>query len=118
VLKADPEFADVYMLDTVMVVSDAHAAARRTVVVQPRDDLVTLLGRTTQLRDYNAADCLLSETDPACSFDKPGMLTVRHKHSVSRADFASEAKCDFKGHLSAPAEQALAEYWDRQLYGI
>ncbi|MBQ3358478.1 MAG: hypothetical protein IJG47_06200 [Microbacterium sp.] len=110
--KEKPEFADIYGVAP-HVVPDAHNAPRRNVVVQPRMDVVTLLGRTSSRAGFDANNCLLSEIDDSCRLDKQGMYELRFKHSIYRPHFANEKDCDFYGALGSDETARLREFWDR-----
>jgi hypothetical protein len=109
-----PDFADIYGVAAVLV-DDAHGAPRRCAVVQERSDYVTVLGRTTQVANYDEQSCLLSDAEPSCGLDKPGMYSTRHKHSVSRPHFNDERRCGYYGTLNEKSAARLREYWERQL---
>lgn len=83
--------------------------------MQTRDDYVTVLGRTTQVRDYDEKSCLLSAAEPPCRLEKDGMYTTRHKHSIARPHFNDEKKCEYYGTLAAESSEQLLGYWERQL---
>jgi hypothetical protein len=108
----DPEFADIYGVAT-HVVPDAHDGARRNAVVHPRNDVVTVLGRTSQRQLFSAEDCLLSAEDVECRLDLPGMFSLRFQHSIWRAHFADERDCEFYGTLKDGEAANLRQFWDR-----
>lgn len=109
-----PEFADIYGVAT-HIVPDAHDSARRNAVVHPASDVVTMLGRTTKVGDYDPETCLLSAKDPACKLDREGMFTTRHLHGVFRRHFENPGDCDFYGPLNSNAAAELRAFWDKQL---
>lgn len=108
----NPEFADIYGVAT-HVVPDAHDAPRRSVVVHPRSDVVTVLGRTSQRGGFDEQHCMLSEVDLSCRLDLPGMFDVRHKHSIFRAHFSRPSDCEFYGPLGTDEAGRLREFYDR-----
>ncbi|MFJ4036904.1 hypothetical protein ACIPVB_02370 [Microbacterium sp. NPDC090007] len=110
----DPDFADIYGVG-VHVVPDAHDTPRRNVVVHPRIDVVTVLGRTKQTQSYSEEDCVLSARDDSCRLDLPGMFSTRFQHSIFRAHFANENDCEFYGTLSESETMNLRRFWDRML---
>lgn len=114
--KPDPEFADIYSVDTRVTIRDAHEARRPVGVVRADPHIVTVLGRTTQLHAFDSAHCVMSAIDPRCRLDKVGMFSLRFKHSIPKAAFADERKCDYCGPLSASEAAALKELWDSQFY--
>ncbi|MFJ2543054.1 hypothetical protein [Microbacterium sp. NPDC087589] len=110
--EQNPEFADIYGVFP-HVVPDAHNAPRRNVVVQPRADIVTLLGRTSNRAGFDEDTCLLSEIDDSCRLDKEGMFELRFKHSIFRAHFSNANDCEFYGALGSGEARSLQEFWDR-----
>lgn len=108
----NPEFADIYGVAT-HVIPDAHDAPRRNVVVHPRSDIVTVLGRTSQRGLFDEQYCMLSEIDLSCRLDRPGMFDTRHKHSIYRGSFTRATDCEFYGPLGADEAGRLREFWDR-----
>jgi len=112
--EKNPAFADIYGVAAALI-ADKHDAPRRSAVVQARDDYVTVFARTTQVSDYNPRHCLLSDVEPSCRLDKPGMYTTRHKHSIARTHFGDRNKCDFYGTLGTASSEKLLDYWETQL---
>lgn len=110
--EQNPEFADIYGVAP-HVVRDAHDAPRRNAVVQPRSDVVTLLGRTSNRAGFDTNTCLLSEIDESCRLDKQGMFELRFKHSIYRPHFENPKDCDFYGPLGTDEASRLQQFWDR-----
>lgn len=108
----NPEFADIYGVAP-WVVPDAHNARRRRVVVQPRTDVITVVGRTSKRAEFDAATCLLSEIDHSCRLDKEGMFDLRYTHGVYRSHFSVPADCEYYGPLGEVEATQLQEFWDR-----
>lgn len=96
--QKEPDFADIYGIAPVLI-DDKHRAPRRCAVTQSREDYVTVFGRTTQVHLYQEASDLLSDPEPACRLDKPGMYTTRHKYSIARPAFNDEQKARYYGTL-------------------
>jgi len=115
VLKADPEFADIYGLHPIVLDKEAHDAKRRSAIVQVQSDMVRTIGRSTST-PHVEGETLQSGPEPSCRLDKTGVYSFRFQHSIPRASFANEAHCDFYGALPDDAKGELLAYWEAQLY--
>jgi hypothetical protein len=106
-----PVPADVYALDTALILSgDAHSSRRPAGVVETLGEYVILLGRTTSPVAGPSVD---SAAVPECQLDKAGKFSERFKHSQPRAAFDEPSLHEFRGHLPADQEAALLAYWDQ-----
>jgi hypothetical protein len=112
--RREPDFGHIYGVAPVLI-NDRHRTPRRCAIAQAREDYITVFGRTTQVHLYNAATDLLSDPEPACRLDKPGMYTTRHKYSVMREDFDDVLKAEYYGTLGAVSFDRFLDYWERQL---
>ncbi|MFG6402493.1 hypothetical protein [Microbacterium sp. P04] len=112
--KKQPAFADVYGIAPALI-GDAHRAHRRCAVVHSREDYVTVFGRTTKTKEFEASSCLLSDVEHSCRLDKPGMYSTRFQHSVVRANFNEEHKCEYYGTLAPESAEKLRKFWERLL---
>lgn len=115
VLKANPEFADIYGLHPIVSGKDAHEAKRRSAIVQVQSDMVRTIGRSSTARHVEG-ETLQSAIDPSCALDKFGVYSFRFQHSVARSSFANELHCDFYGSLPEGPRNELQAYWEDQLY--
>jgi hypothetical protein len=113
---ATPEFADIYAIDPLIIISgDAHSAKRRSAVVDVRVDYVKALGRSTTDRPSNS---VASPVDRDCKLDKPGVYAERWKHSVSTKSFANPALCTYYGTLKEVDAASLRSYWEGLVGGL
>lgn len=106
-----PVPADVYALDTSLILAgDAHASRRPAGVVETPGDYVILLGRTTS---PVTGPSLVSAAVPECRLEKAGKFSERFKHSQPRSAFGDPSPHEFRGHLPPDQEAALLAYWEQ-----
>ena len=106
-----PVFADIYALDTALILGgDAHSSKRPAGVVETPADYVVLLGRTTS---PVSGQTVASPPVPECQLDKAAVFSERHQHSQPRSEFGDPSPHEFRGHLPADQEAALLAYWER-----
>ncbi|MFB9315180.1 hypothetical protein [Nocardioides plantarum] len=95
-----------------MIGGDAHDAKRRVVAIKsppgPPDYWITL-GRTTT--DHKPGD-LASPVQLDCSFDKPGWLSMRFKHTIETQHLGNPARCPYQGELSEESRIKVLAYYD------
>ncbi len=113
----DPQFADIYRADPTRIFGgDAHMSSiRPCAVVQPRSDVVTVLGRSAS-GNHEPPYTLLSAAEPTCGLNKDGVFDSRHQHALMRDDIISTPYHQFAGALPATAAQELWDFWDGLAY--